>query len=564
MGLITLPHGVFIIDTSGSEKGVSNNPLVVNAGTGSVTVSQATASNLNATITGSVAVINFPATQSVTGTVGITNFPTVQTVTGTVVADAGNGVFNITGTVSNPFLDVALSTRLSEAQFTSSVAQISSSLNNIKDDLTARVNLLGQNVMTGSTPVVIASDQSEYPVVQGTAAALSGAWTVRVTDGTNVLPTADVQTRAQYNFITDGINNVVAVKTGSAAATLNDNALVTAFSPNTQLPSGSNTIGYVMQGLSASLSDAWPVRVTDGINILPTGDSISRSIYMQITDGGTGSVSVIGASASPTVFDKSLVVQISPNQDPIPTTVVPSTAIPGSAVGRASGLTANVFVPVRQTNYIEQTTAAQRSFVSTNANDSSAGTGARQIILYYLNAAGEGPFSEIITLNGLTAVNTTNTDICFIERIMVISVGSNGSNVGTINMYTGTGATGTIFASVGLNALATGVGDNETFWAQHYIPSGSQVAGYYVSCGIVAAAGGGSSTSLVRYRNPTVATSPWRVASDIINAAQGNSASRVYYVSIKIQGPAVLLGYSTPGNNNSIATLSFDYSDEPI
>lgn len=534
MSLITLPHAIFIYDEAGNPVPITSGSLITSGSRGFIVYGK----------DGNNEARNFVVDAS--GSLAIQNPPN---------------------------LDVALSTRLSQATFTSSVGEVQTSptantvLGRLKDinvTLTSSLGTLGQKAMTGSTPVVIASNQSEFPVVQGTAAALSGAWPVKITDGTNIQPVGDVQSRAVFNYITDGVNGAVSVKTGSTSAVAADRALVTALSPNTQLPAGTNTIGYVMQGLSSSLSGAWPVRVTDGTNIQPTGDSVARSIYMQITDGGTGSVSVKGPNLSPTVLDKSLVVQISPNQNPIPTSVVPSTAIPGSVIGRASGLTANTFVPVRQTNYIEQTTAAQRSFASTNANDSSAGTGARQIILYYLNAAGQGPFTEIITLNGTTAVNTTNTDICFIERILVMSVGSNGSNVGTINMYTGTGATGTIFASIGVGAIATGIGDNETLWAQHYVPSGSLVSGYFVSCGIIAAAGGGSSTSIIRYRDPTVSTSPWRLASDIINAAQGNSANRTYYVSIKISGPAVIAGYATPANNNSIATLSFDYSDEPI
>lgn len=291
---------------------------------------------------------------------------------------------------------------------------------------------------------------------------------------------------------------------------------------------------------------------------------VANAWYQRIVDGTNGPVAVKAASTSAVVEDPSLVVQISPNQVPIPTTVVPPTAIAGSAIGRVSGLSANTFNAVRATTYVEQTTQAQRSIVSTSANDSSAGTGARQVRITYYDATCTGPFFETVTLNGLTAVNTVATNICFIERMDVVSVGSVGANVGTLNLYTGTGATGTIFAAIGLGNVAAGVGDNETFYAHHYVSVGYEVQGYYVSVGIVAAAGGGASVNVIRFRNPTVATSPWMVASDFINAAQGNSASRVYYASIKLPGPLVILGYTTPANNNSTATVSFDYSDEPV
>ena len=64
---------------------------------------------------------------------------------------------------------------------------------------------------------------------QGTAAALSGAWPMEITDGTN---------------------GPAAVKAASIAALATDPALVVALSPNSPLPTGSNTIGSVNQGTS--------------------------------------------------------------------------------------------------------------------------------------------------------------------------------------------------------------------------------------------------------------------------------------------------------------------------
>lgn len=370
------------------------------------------------------------------------------------------------------------------------------------------------------------------------------------------------------------------------------NGIPTAVSASAQPTSGA--LGQVMAGFDATNSvryakfDGNFLQVTGSVGI--TGNSSASPIYVSgstvlargndgttdrnlltdnlgklqvsISSGSAGIVSVLTGSQYAGVNDRALVVHISPNQQPIPTQLVPVSATPGSSVGRASGLSANSFNPVRQTTYVEQTTNAQRSIVSTSASDSSAGTGARTVKITYLDATGAGPFTETITLNGLTAVNTVATDICFIESIMVETVGSNGSNVGTLNLYTGTGATGTIFAAVGLGAVATGVGDNQTFYAHHYVPTGKTLRGYIVTAGIIAAAGGGSSVTVIRYRNPTSAISPWQMASDFINSAQGNSLVRPYSVSIEIPGPAVILAYATPANNNSIATCSFDFSEQ--
>jgi hypothetical protein len=77
---------------------------------------------------------------------------------------------------------------------------------------------LGQKVMAGSLAVVLASDQSAVPVSgsvtvsgtvtanQGTAAAPASAWLVRLTDGSNYMPTMDTVARRGFVSITDGSN----------------------------------------------------------------------------------------------------------------------------------------------------------------------------------------------------------------------------------------------------------------------------------------------------------------------------------------------------------------------
>jgi len=71
-------------------------------------------------------------------------------------------------------------------------------------------------VTQGTSPWVVsgtvAATQSTSPWVvsgtvtanQGTAAALASAWPIKLTDGTNTMPTADVASRAMFNKITDG------------------------------------------------------------------------------------------------------------------------------------------------------------------------------------------------------------------------------------------------------------------------------------------------------------------------------------------------------------------------
>jgi hypothetical protein len=208
-------------------------------------------------------------------------------------------------------------------------------------------------------------------VVQGTAAALSGGWPVKVTDGTNSMPTMDTVGRAGFHKITDG-TNTAAVKAASTAAIATDPALVVAISPNntvgvtgtfwqaTQPVSGTVTAaqataanlnatvvglgsagtpsGGVLsvqgvsggqalpvsgsvtasgtvtsnQGTAAALAGGWPVKVTDGTNTLPTMDVAARAGFQKVTDG-TNTAAVKAASTAAVATDPALVVAVSPN-----------------------------------------------------------------------------------------------------------------------------------------------------------------------------------------------------------------------------------------------------------
>lgn len=79
--------------------------------------------------------------------------------------------------------------------------------------------------------------------------------------------------------------------------------------------------------------------------------------------------------------------------------------------------------------------AIQMSVSSSNANDTSAGTGARTVYIAGLDGS-HNSISEIVTLNGQTAVLTTNSYL-HINEAYVTSAGSLNSAAGDI--YIGTG-----------------------------------------------------------------------------------------------------------------------------
>lgn len=83
------------------------------------------------------------------------------------------------------------------------------------------------------------------------------------------------------------------------------------------------------------------------------------------------------------------------------------------------------------TTYVFPTVAQQMQVVSSAAGDTANGTGVQKVIIYYLDAT-YNPHSEIVTLNGTTAVNTVNTDIYRINNFRAYTVGATGQSAGNI------------------------------------------------------------------------------------------------------------------------------------
>lgn len=80
-----------------------------------------------------------------------------------------------------------------------------------------------------------------------------------------------------------------------------------------------------------------------------------------------------------------------------------------------------------------KTSGGQLELVSSSANDSAAGTGARTVRVDFLSSEYR-EFSETIVLNGETAVATTRTDILRINGATVLTAGSLGRNDGVITI----------------------------------------------------------------------------------------------------------------------------------
>lgn len=132
------------------------------------------------------------------------------------------------------------------------------------------------------------------------------------------------------------------------------------------------------------------------------------------------------------------------------------------------------------------TTASVLKISSSSTDDTSAGTGARTVYIEGLDGD-YAVVSETVTLNGQTAVNTTN-EYMYVNSFYVLTVGSGGANAGNINAGTGTVTAGV--PAVLYDIIATGFNNRTT---GHYcVPAG--YTGYLVQGQLTAGQASGSTS----------------------------------------------------------------------
>lgn len=226
---------------------------------------------------------------------------------------------------------------------------------------------------------------------------------------------------------------------------------------------------------------------------------------------------------------------------------------PGYIALAATGL-----VAVRATTYVEQTTAGVvRSVASSSANDTAAGTGARTVRITYYDTAGVGPKTEDKTLNGTTGVNTTATDICYIEKIEVLTVGSGAANAGIISLYTAANKGGSVFASIA-------VGDNRDFYCHHYVGATKTCYVTGLSVGHTGTVVGSGAYFILKQQNPLVANDVDEQISDFLRLyGQSSTITRNWGTALVVPGFARIAAYVNPEGSTSVTyRAAFDFYDQ--
>lgn len=209
---------------------------------------------------------------------------------------------------------------------------------------------------------------------------------------------------------------------------------------------------------------------------------------------------------------------------------------------------------MRATAYTQQTSNAQRSLVSSSTDDDVAGTGDKTIQITYYDQDMNGPYIEVVDMAGTVAVNTASTNICYVEKLEVETVGSQLSNVGTITLKAATAGGG---ATIGTIAA----GDGVTYWAHHYVPVGKIM--YLVS--LMGTIKGMDTGALeVRRTIPTDSSKPEVSVTPKLRIPPGTSNTFNFPVPIMITGPAqaVMYGRSDASSGNLDWSVAMDYYEE--
>ena len=133
--------------------------------------------------------------------------------------------------------------------------------------------------------------------------------------------------------------------------------------------------------------------------------------------------------------------------------------------------------------FVELSSAETLDVVSTSTDDdgSPAGTGTNSIIIYGIDAS-YLPKTEVVTLNGTTAVTTTNTWLG-VNRVATYLAGSGGVNAGDINIDATT---------AGTRQAQIPSGEGSTQQAFSFVPANHQILMDWLFLNAVKTGGGGN------------------------------------------------------------------------
>lgn len=207
---------------------------------------------------------------------------------------------------------------------------------------------------------------------------------------------------------------------------------------------------------------------------------------------------------------------------------------------------------IAQSIWVKPTAAQAHSVVSDDAADTAAGTGLRTAVVTGLVDWNTPEVSEIVTLNGLTPVNTANSYVC-VNDITVVTCGTAGPNVGNIFVNAVTDGT---------TQAVMRAGDGRSTRAIYAFPSTQKIV-FKRWAGFINRASGTGDFIELRFLvdlTPTASTACWINADQRTVTTYGSSAPNwPIDPPPTVQGPAILKVQGEGSRNNLSGGASFGF-----
>ena len=194
------------------------------------------------------------------------------------------------------------------------------------------------------------------------------------------------------------------------------------------------------------------------------------------------------------------------------------------------------------------TTASTLSVVSTDANDTAEGTGARSIIIYGIDTNREA-IIEVVSLNGTTPVTTSNSYLG-VNRLSIYLSGSGGVNAGTINATATTG---------GSTQGQIPLGEGSTQQAIFFTQAGHTALIDWLYLNVVKISGGGGSpkVTLKMWVHSFVSGSRYEVFREIIDTTIDNNIQLTPSQPFVVAEKSVVYLEATTDTNNTGVSARF-------
>ena len=200
--------------------------------------------------------------------------------------------------------------------------------------------------------------------------------------------------------------------------------------------------------------------------------------------------------------------------------------------------------------WLAPTAARVHAIVSTSANDDGnpVGTGARTVTVYGLKTWTSAESSEVVTLNGVGAVNTANSYV-IIHKMVVTTFGSAGPNVGTITATAATDATVTA-------AIRPGLGTTQM--AILGVPSGQSAFINRVKASVITDSSLSANFTLVAATDPANFPARFTTVRTFGDVNSGSSNhEEVFQNPLVVAGPCILKlqGIASPADTDASGGL---------